>query len=61
MRKGPGLPFVDATITAMTPGCRRPSGPPSTSCEERARAADLYWIIEVASRRGESPATYRAF
>ncbi|MEZ5193800.1 MAG: phosphotransferase [Nocardioides sp.] len=61
VRKGPGLPFVDATITAMTPWLPAPERASVDELRERARAADLYWIIEVASRRGESPATYRAF
>lgn len=61
LRKGPGLPFVDATIEAMTPWLPAAERADADAVRERGRAADLYWLIEMASRRGQSPATYRAF
>lgn len=61
LRDGPGSPFARAAVDAMTPWLPHAEQAAPYDLMERARAADLYWIIEVASRRGQSPATYRAF
>lgn len=61
LRDGPGTPFARAAVEAMTPWLPAVERATTYDLAERARAADLYWIIEVASRRGQSPATYRAF
>lgn len=60
LRATPGSAFLTSVIEAMTPWLPTAEQAPVDQLRERARAADLYWIIEAASRRGSGPATDRA-
>lgn len=61
LRRIARTPFVDATIDAMTPTLPGGERADRETLRTRARAADFYWLIEVASRRGQSPATEHAW
>ena len=61
LREGRRTPFAAAVVDAMTPWLPDSEQASSADLVERARAADLYWLIEAASRRGQGPATDRAF
>mgnify|MGYP001283589716 CR=1 FL=1 len=61
LRRIAGTPFVDAMLAAMNPWLPVAEQAPVGDLKRRARAADFYWLIEVASRRGQSPATERAW
>ncbi|MFN8193966.1 MAG: aminoglycoside phosphotransferase family protein [Nocardioidaceae bacterium] len=61
LRDGPGTPFARAAVESFVPWLPTREQASAHEVMERARAADLYWVIEVASRRGQSPATFRAF
>jgi aminoglycoside phosphotransferase (APT) family kinase protein len=61
LREGRRTPFAAAVVEAMLPWLPDAEQAPPPDLVERARAADLYWIIEAASRRGQGPATDRAF
>lgn len=61
LRDGTATPFARATIEAMLPWLPEAEQASSADLAERARAADLYWLIEAASRRGQGPATERAY
>ncbi len=54
-------PLGDAAVAALIPWLPDVEQGDVTQVAERARAADLYWIVEAASRRGQTPATIRAF
>ncbi len=54
-------PFSHSALEAMNPWLPTREQAPVNELMERARAADLYWLIEVASRRGQTPATERAW
>ncbi len=61
LRRIAGTPFVDAMLTAMNPWLPSAEQADLLTLKRRARAADFYWLIEVGSRRGQSPATERAW
>lgn len=57
LRERPGSPFVTAMLEAMSPWLPPAEQAPVEELRRRARAADLYWIIELASRLGDGSAT----
>ncbi|MFN8189952.1 MAG: phosphotransferase [Nocardioidaceae bacterium] len=61
LREGRRTPFATAAVEAMLPWLPEAEQAPPGDLVERARAADLYWIVEAASRRGQGPTTDRAF
>lgn len=61
IRRIAGSPFAAAALAAMNPWLPAAEQGPGGQLMERARAADLYWLLEVASRRGQTPATERAW
>lgn len=61
IRRIAGSEFADAALESMCPWLPKPEQASVIQLKERARAADLYWLIEVASRRGQTPATERAW
>ncbi|HMU36791.1 MAG TPA: phosphotransferase, partial [Marmoricola sp.] len=61
IRRIAGSEFADAALESMAPWLPKPEQASVSQLKERARAADLYWLIEVASRRGQTPATERAW
>ena len=60
LRKYPGQVFSTAMIAAMSPHLPPVEQAPVAELRRRARAADLYWLIELSSRKGSSAATERA-
>jgi len=54
-------PADPQVVEAMLPWLPDAEQAPPDDLVERARAADLYWIVEAASRRGQGPTTDRAF
>jgi aminoglycoside phosphotransferase (APT) family kinase protein len=60
LRKYPGQAFSTALIETMSPHLPPAEQAPVSEFRERARAADLYWLIELSSRKGTSAATDRA-
>ncbi|MEZ5112637.1 MAG: phosphotransferase [Nocardioidaceae bacterium] len=61
IRRVAGSEFADAALESLCPWLPKPEQASVIQLKERARAADLYWLIEVASRRGQTPATERAW
>lgn len=58
IRERPGSPFATAVLQAMNPWLPPAEQADLATLRRRARAADLYWIIEIASRLGEASATF---
>ncbi len=61
IRRMAGSPFTDAALKGMNHWLPGPEQAPLAQLQERARAADLYWLIEMAARQGRTPATERAW
>jgi Ser/Thr protein kinase RdoA (MazF antagonist) len=61
IRRMAGSPFTDAALKAMTPWLPAAEQAPLEQLQERARAADLYWLIELAATHGRTAATQRAW
>ncbi|MEI2820903.1 MAG: phosphotransferase [Marmoricola sp.] len=61
IRRHGALPFADHMLMAMNPWLPTREQASLPELMARARAADFYWLIEVGSRRGGSPATNRAW
>lgn len=61
IRRHPATPFADAALAALNTWLPAREQACVDDLRERARAADFYWLLEVASRRGASSATERAW
>jgi aminoglycoside phosphotransferase (APT) family kinase protein len=58
LRERPGSAFVTAMLGALDAWLPTPERADVETHRRTARAADLYWIIEIASRLGEGSATH---
>lgn len=58
LRERPGSPFATAMLQSMGRWLPEAERADVETLRRRARAADLYWIIEIASRLGQAEATF---
>ncbi|MEI2714131.1 MAG: phosphotransferase [Nocardioides sp.] len=57
LRERPDSAFTDAMLTALNQALPAAEQADVATLRERARAADLFWLIEIGSRLGEGSAT----